>query len=144
MVSQAIYGDRPKAARHKELAANALPDTQHVLHAQTHARDADPAAKTERNRLAALLDQVDDIGIKAHGSHGHDDEELGERLERRRDGCRQRKYRGDHTREDEKQHEEREDLLERERVARIRTGLLRLMHLPEGEYKRDGDDGEYV
>ena len=86
-----------KAARHKELAAKTLPDAQHVLHTQAHARNANPAAKAERDGLAAFLDQIDDIGVKAHRRHSHNDKELGKRLERRRDSRRQRKHSSNYT-----------------------------------------------
>ena len=142
MVSQAIYGYRPKGGAPQGTCSKTLPDAQHVLHAQAHARNANPAAKAERDGLAALLDQIDDIGVKAHRRHSHNDKELGKRLEWRRDGCRQRKHSSNYTCKNKEQHKEREDLFEREGAARICARLFCLMHLPEGEHKRDGDDGE--
>lgn len=58
-----------------------LPDSQHMLHGKTGDRNADPAAETKCEWLAAGFDQLDDICIQTDCTHGEDDEELAECLQ---------------------------------------------------------------
>ena len=39
-------------------------------------------AKAHDERLAAGLDELDDVRVQSDGAHGHHDQELAERLER--------------------------------------------------------------
>lgn len=112
-----------------------------MLHQQAHARDADPAAKAHDQRLAAGLDELDDVRVQADGAHGHHDQELAERLER---GEHARRHAGahahgrDHGREQEVEDEHREDLLE----IHFRAVGLGALRAHEGEHERDRDDGQ--
>lgn len=65
-----------------------LPDVHDVLHQKAHGRDAGPAAGTQKNRLAARFDELDDIGVESNGSHGQNDEELAEFFQRLINGIR--------------------------------------------------------
>ena len=59
-----------------------LPDSKHMLHGKTGDRDTDPTAETKSEWLAAGFDQLDDICIQTDCTHGEDDEELAECLQR--------------------------------------------------------------
>ena len=118
-----------------------LPDAEHVLHQQAHARDADPAAKAHDERLAAGLDELDDVRVQSDGTHGHHDQELAERLERGEHARRHahaHAHGRDHGREQEVEDEHREDLLE----IHLRAVGLGALRAHESEHERDRDDGQ--
>ena len=113
-----------------------------MLHSQTHARNANPAAKAQRDGLAALFDQLDDIGIKTNGRHGHHNKELRQLLDGRRKGRGKLKHRGDHARQHKEQHEHGKRAFKRERAFGVAAVLARQMHLPACEDQRDGNNGQ--
>ena len=63
-------------------AAPALSGSPHVLQREADGGDAGPAAKAQDDGLSAGLYQLDDVGAKADGSHGQDNEEPAQLLER--------------------------------------------------------------
>ena len=58
-----------------------------MLHGKTGDRDTDPATETKCEWFAAGFDQLDDICIQTDCTHGEDDEELAECLQRSKDIC---------------------------------------------------------
>ena len=64
-----------------------LPDSKHMLHGKTGDRDTDPATETKSEWFAAGFDQLDDIRIQTDCTHGEDDEELAECLQRSKYIC---------------------------------------------------------
>ena len=64
-----------------------LPDSKHMLHGKTGNRDTDPTAETKSEWFAAGFDQLDDIRIQTDCTHGEDDEELAECLQRSKYIC---------------------------------------------------------
>ncbi len=64
-----------------------LPDSQHMLQGKTGDRNADPTAETKSEWFAAGFDQLDDICIQTDCTHGEDDEELAECLQRSKYIC---------------------------------------------------------
>ena len=114
-----------------------------MLHRDADARDSNPATEAHENRLAPGLDQLYDIGIHADSRHRHNDEELGQRLERRKHACRyadRGAHRGDDGREHEVQNKHRERALEREGFAALALLGLGLVGAPQRQYERDRDD----
>ena len=82
-----------------------------MLHDQTDACDADPAAEAHKERFAAGSDQLDDIAVQTDGCHGKDDKEFAQRLDRREERSRYAEvpcYCGNQRRQDEVNDEERE------------------------------------
>ena len=64
-----------------------LPDSKHMLHGKTGDRDTDPTAETKSEWFAAGFDQLDDIRIQTDCTHGEDDEEPAECLQRSKYIC---------------------------------------------------------
>ena len=57
-----------------------------MLRRQARARDGNPACRAQHDGFCARLYQAHDVGVQADGGHGHHDEELAERFERRENG----------------------------------------------------------
>ena len=94
-------------------------DPRDELHQQADGDNGDPAAKSQGNGFAAVFHQFDHIRVQSDGSHGHDDEELAERLERSEYRCVYTKSRtdgGNETGDDEPQDEHGKRALEAEVV----------------------------
>ena len=82
-----------------------------MLHSQAGTCYADPADEAHEDGLAAGFHELHEIGVQADGGHGHDDEELGKRLqwrERRRVGTGGHGDGGDDAGHEEEQDEHRE------------------------------------
>ena len=79
----------PQYARREEVQEKffCLPDSKHMLHGKTGDRDTDPATETKSEWFAAGFDQLDDIRIQTDCTHGEDDEELAECLQRSKYIC---------------------------------------------------------
>lgn len=113
-----------------------------MLHSQAGTCYADPADEAHEDGLAAGFHELHEIGVQANGGHGHDDEELGKRLqwrERRRIGASGHGDGGDDAGHEEEQDEHREGALQREVAEAV--GALLAGH-DDAEHERDGDDGE--
>ena len=59
-----------------------LEETEQVLHRDADARDSDPAAEAQKQRLGAGADQLDDVGVESDGGHSKDDKELAQSFKR--------------------------------------------------------------
>ena len=116
-----------------------LPDSKHMLHGKTGDRDTNPTAETKSEWLAAGFDQLDDICIQTDCTHGEDDEELAQCLERRKYGCGNTE-RGCDCCDDGSQHKvenkHRENLFKLDFFA-LGTGFSRT---DKGEYQCDRND----
>ena len=60
-----------------------LENANEWLHTETSQDDGNPAKGSKKNGLSTGFDQSNEIGFEADSTHGHDDEEFGELLERR-------------------------------------------------------------
>ena len=53
------------------------------MHAKTSQDDSNPAKGSKKNGFSTGFDHGDEVGFETDSTHGHDDEEFGELLERR-------------------------------------------------------------
>ena len=86
-----------------------------MLHQETGAGDAHPAAGTHEDGLSTGLHQLDDVRVEADGRHGQDNEELGELLEGLEEAGIHTRHGGncgDDGGQDKEEDEEGEDLLD--------------------------------
>lgn len=116
-----------------------------MLHQEAGAGDAQPAAGTHEDGLSTGLHQLDDVRVEANGRHGQDNEELGELLEGLEEAGIHTRHGGncgDDGGQDKEEDEEGEDLLDVKGTAGSTAAPLGLPGAPEGQYQRDGDDGQ--
>ena len=118
-----------------------------MLEAEAHERDAEPADRTEQQRLAAGADELYDIAVETDGCHRHHDAELGNVLQRREyltadaeASSHRRHDRGDDEIEDEHRESPAQAETARGPLASGVSGCLsRRIY---GQQQRDRDDGE--
>ena len=62
-----------------------LDNTDEYLHAKTSQDNGNPAKGSKENGFSTGFDHSNEIGFETYSTHGHNDEEFGELLERRKE-----------------------------------------------------------
>ena len=117
-----------------------LPDSQNPLHGKTDAGDADPTAKSHKNRFTSRSYQFYKIGMKSYSSHCHDYQKFTDFFH----GTGHCRRQGKNSRKDGCQYEKKDkkwkNLFKRKTAACRKPPFSRFFHLPYCQCKGDRND----